>query len=330
MEDKRLIFIADDPGGYDVIRPVYDRFIDYNSFQSELILLGASKDKDERCAYDDMEALTEIKRRIGTDNLDLLITGTSWGRTAELEAIKVCKSVGIPVVSILDYWCNYKSRFLLGNQYIMPDFYFVPDNYALCEAVKDGIPEDIIRVVGQPGLDTFVNHVIQPSNENRAIFLSQPLSVLYDLRLGYNELTAFPQVISACQRAGYTVDVKFHPKEGLIFRNKYKNIEVNGDLYEILPHYKVLIGMSTMGLLQYALAGMPIISFEPGMAGFDYCITNELGITKPALNEDELMERLWDIDNFQIKDSSYYIWMDGKSTDRCVKELIRIVSNDKR
>ena len=318
-----ILCLADDPGGFDVVKPVYDALCQDNNYHVKLLLVGASKKKETRFAYADNDVLIEIKKYIDSESLELLVTGTSWGRTIELQAIVLCKEHNIKTISILDYWSNYSRRFFYLDKYIYPDYLFVPDKYALKGCVQDGIPREIIQVTGHPGLDSFVKRKVRFSTEKKALFLSQPLSALYGMKLGFNETTVFPKVMFVCKNLGYSVDVKFHPKETDKFKEQYRQFECSEDLQDCLVRYRVLIGMNSMALLQYSLAGMPVISFEPDMVGCDLCITNKLGITIPTLDEEQLSERLRNIENFRMKEK--YLWMDGMSTDRCVNEIRKVV-----
>lgn len=321
-----ILFIANDPGGFDVIKPVFDFYHTNDKRQVLLLLTGASKEKEERYAYTDEAAIKKVKQCIESGVLEVLVTGTSWGGTVEVQAINLCKSYKIKTIAILDYWSNYKKRFLFKGKYIFPDYLFVPDEYAQEDSILDGVPEEIIRIVGHPGFDSLVKRTQPYSDANKALFLSQPLSVIYGMKLGFNEMTTFPMVISACKKAGFRLNVKFHPKETERFRKKYKQFERTGNISDVLSDYKVVIGMNTMGLLQTVLVGMPVISFEPDMVGNDLCITNKLGITRPAVNEDELTERLDNIEAINI-DRDKYLWMDGMSTRRCVNEISRVLLN---
>ena len=325
MNDRRIAFVADDPGGYDVIMPVFQKFCQLNGYKPYLFLLGASKSRNEKYAYDNDIFINKFTELVMQKKILILVTGTSWGKKYELEAIKISRQNGIPTISILDYWANYSSRFLMRDKHIYPDFLFVMDKYAEIEGVKDGIPKSIIRIVGHPGLDRF-SIKREYSQADRAIFVSQPLKNIYGERLGYNEYTTFPLAQEVCDNLKIRLDVKFHPNESRDFKKEYESQSVNGELDDLVTNYRFMIGMNSMALLQYAISGMPVISFEPGLKGKDICITNLLGITKVALNRDELTERIRKINTTEIKLKSW-IWNDGKSTERCVKEIEKIIDD---
>ncbi len=253
----------------------------------------------------------------------ILITGTSWNSDIELDATEICKQNGIITVSILDYWCNYSERFKKGNEYVYPDYYLVMDDMAKKEATESGVDDKILYVVGHPGLDYFVEKRIDRQKTGRLLFLSQPLSELYGMSYGYNEFTAFDGVVKAGEELDYVVNIKFHPKESDEMKSLYAMYAVEGTLEELVGEYDIIIGMTTMGLLQCSLMGVPVISYEPGLAIEDYCIINKLGITAGAFSYEQLLEQIRNIN--MPSDFEKPIWFDGKSTQRCfdfIKELL--------
>ncbi len=62
---------------------------------------------------------------------DFVLTGTGWQTDFERQAIAEAKVKGKPVASYLDYWANYRERFLEPNgELILPDEIWVPDTVA--------------------------------------------------------------------------------------------------------------------------------------------------------------------------------------------------------
>ncbi len=322
---KKILFVANDPGGYDVINPLFERFSKINKLETAIMLTGKAAEKAEK----EEKTIDDIKRELqkNTNCIKdvLLVTGTSWNSEIEVNAIRYCKTNNIKTVSILDYWSNYKERFKLGEDYEFPDYYFVMDEMAASEAEDDGINKSIIRVVGTPGLDYFINKKIEVNQNGNVVFLSQPLSVIYGNNLGYTEYEAFEQVIKACEKLKFKVHIKFHPKDDELFKEKYKAYSIEGDLKNLCELNEYIVGMSTMGLLQCALMGAKVISFQPGLIKKDMSIVNKLGITKGAFSYSDLISRLQKDGKEVMKNKPF--WMDGNSIERCVKEIEKIISN---
>lgn len=337
---------AHDPGGYDVIFPVFEKIKSDGKAEACLFLAGLAGEKRPEYRADTPEILRYLSQRSAQGKRLLAVTGTSWNSDTELRVLRHCKDMGIPSISILDYWSNYKFRFQYGkafeeepplvkqreeeslillkdHNYIFPDYYFVMDETAAEEAAREGIDRSILRVVGQPGLDAYVHRRISPARNRKLLFLSQPLSAAAQRPLGYTEFDAAEDVLQASSTLGYGVDMKFHPKETEQMRRIYGKLQVEGTLPELVSDYAAVVGMSTMGLLQCALMGIPVVSYQPNLTGEDLCITNKLKITQGAYSYSELCRRLESLETFSIKEDRL-IWMDGKSTERCTEEIYSI------
>ncbi|MBC2448193.1 hypothetical protein, partial [Clostridium saccharobutylicum] len=227
---------------------------------------------------------------------------------------------------ILDYWNSYVLKLNNSSRdVISPDFYIMMDQIAKNEAIEEGISEKIINILGHPGLDKFVSYNME-NNANREtngkiLVISQPLSKIYGDTLGYTE----EKVIEDCIKAknwvnGITLDIKFHPKDDLMFIEKYKKEAIEGDLTEIIPNYDLVIGMSSMGLLHAVLMGNTAISYQPNLRNKDFCITNKLGITPLITKYEDLVTLFENLNNRSVSGNNNilkrYIWSDGKSTKR--------------
>lgn len=316
-EVTKVLFLAHDPGGYDAILPIYRNMTNKKKetpYQVEMMPAGELGGLGY--SMSDNDILNKISNCFSSGNNMILVTGTSWHSDIEIRAIRTCKEKHIKTVSVLDYWINYKERFQDGNAYVYPDYYLVMDEMAKREAVEAGVPEDIIVIVGNPGLDRYVNMRTPRVKTGKLLFLSQPLSALYGNSWGYTEYSAFDGVIRAGKELGYQVHVKFHPKESDDMKRKYAAFSVEGAVEDLVHEYEVVVGMCTMGLLQCALMGVPIISYQPELTVHDCCITNKLGITQGAYKYEELIEQLGSIDI--SGDHEKPVWYDGKSTERCV------------
>ncbi len=321
---REVVLCAHDPGGYDVIYPVFEALKTKGAAKTTLFLAGPAGGKQPEYQAEPADIFQYLARRVAQEEKLIAVTGTSWNSDVELLMLRYCKEHGIPTISILDYWSNYKSRFWLGNECVLPDYYFVMDEIAAREAAEDGIDPSIMRIVGQPGLDAYVDRSMRPARNRKLLFLSQPLSIVRQKRpLGYTEFDAAEGILKAAASLGYRVEIKFHPKDTEEMRKRYEDFRVEGNLPELAAGYEAVVGMSTMGLLQCALLGIPVISYQPGFEGEDLCITNKLQITKGAFSYQELCEQLRNVENFSLQNDNL-IWLDGKSTQRCVELICSI------
>lgn len=320
------LFLANDPGGYSAIKPIYDSLKTENC---KLLLTGVAGDNDTNYMVQG-DYLESVALWFESNPKAILVTGTSWKNENEIRAVNYCKKRGVVTVSIIDYWSNYKERFRLRENYLFPDYIFIMDEVSRKEAVNDGIPEKNLFIVGQPIIDAYVEGKKSQLSNGRALFLSQPIFEVNGTSLGYTEFDTVRDVVDACDNLGIPLDIKFHPKESKRFKSQYKKYEVCGDIEDIVRRYDVIIGMCTIGLLQCILIGKKTISYQPGLINNDPCITNKVGLTNGAYNYHELLKQLRADRNYVRKGNiDKPIWCDGKSTERCVRLLLDIYKNQK-
>ncbi|MCO1603806.1 hypothetical protein [Desulfosporosinus nitroreducens] len=329
---KKIILLAHDPGGYDALFSVVER-MQQESVPLEFYCIGPAAKLNPSNAVSESRVVQEIQSMLLEKKMSGLVTGTSWGNRLELKAIAACKEVQIPTISILDYWSNYQARFKddLGK-FIYPDTYIVMDELAAQEARQEGVPSNILKVLGHPGLDKYIlqrKKTMFFGNKKKLLFLSQPLSALYGQELGYTEQQVLEDCLLAVQgNDDYSLSVKFHPKDDPNWKGRYTDISEDGALLDIMTEYDLIIGMNTMGLLHAVLMGIPAISYQPNLQKPDLCITNKLGFTRLIKSYQELEFLLntpkgEDRKNICLPKS--FIWLDGHSTDRvvgCIKEVL--------
>ena len=64
---------------------------------------------------------------------DLVLTGSGWMSSLENDAISACKIAGVPCLTFLDHWVNYKERFA-GPPTVSPEMLLVSNAQALAKA----------------------------------------------------------------------------------------------------------------------------------------------------------------------------------------------------
>ncbi|MDO0825372.1 hypothetical protein [Desulfosporosinus nitroreducens] len=333
---KKIVFLAHDPGGYDVLFTVVQR-MQQESVPLEFYCIGPAAKLNPINAASESRVVQTIQSMLLENKLLGLVTGTSWSNKLELKVIAACKEARIPTISILDYWSNYQARFKddLGN-FIYPDTYIVMDELAAKEAIQEGVPSNILKVLGHPGLDKYIalqrRKTTSIGNKKKILFLSQPLSALYGKELGYTEQQALEDCILAVQgNDDYSLSAKFHPKDNANWQRSYADISVDGALFDIMTEYDLIIGMNTMGLLHAVLMGIPAISYQPNLEKPDLCITTKLGFTRLIRSYQELKFILnthigGDSKNICLPKS--FIWLDGHSTDRVAGFIREVLLNE--
>ena len=320
---KQLIFFVRDPGAYSAIFPLFVALSIEINVDCKLFCFGTAASMNT--AFSASEYDVEKWLRENIQSIDALICGTGFNIEWELSMMEKCKKYGILTVAVLDYWNNYKKRFFYDGRVVWPDIYIVMDSIAKREAIEEGVPAHIIRVLGHPGIDSVLKKkkIIHNSTQvSRVLLLGQPISK--DMGFGYDERDFFEDCVSILELSNKDFRIKFHPRDEKGIRIRYGFYNIEGGLLDIAVQFDMVIGMTTIALLHTALIGLNSISYQPGLSGKDVAISNKLGLSKLITSKDELLVFLLNPMFPHRKMPANLLWMDGESTRRFVnfmKEL---------
>lgn len=218
-----------------------------------------------------------------------LIVGTSWQNNSGLRALQEFRSRGMSKrIAILDHWVNYRSRFLLRGNIILPDEIWVLDEYAFLLASSEFQEVPIKRIenyyLNEILLDVLSKKKSAPRGPNAPInllFLGENLSgnpFNYG-NLGYDELVSFDYFLKKIDYFGskheIVLTIRPHPTES---ENKYVdmlNMRVKGcfrykishqSLTEDLAESDYVIGISSYALFVSASAGIRTFCAIPSLS----------------------------------------------------------------
>jgi len=78
-----------------------------------------------------------------------LLSGTGWASELEHGARRRARTMGLPVIAVVDHWVNYRQRFVRDGIECLPDAIWVGDGYALdiARAEFPGLPVHAYRNV---------------------------------------------------------------------------------------------------------------------------------------------------------------------------------------
>lgn len=82
----------------------------------------------------------------------VLLSGTGWSSDLEHRARLRARELGVRSVAVLDHWVNYAMRFERGGRSVLPDEFWVTDEYALAEA-RRCFPGQMVRLQPNSYLD---------------------------------------------------------------------------------------------------------------------------------------------------------------------------------
>ena len=299
---SRVFFVCHHPGGANAILPVLLALKDRGgrcegmvSRLSNNIFFSYFPDlhlMDEWVSED--SAISAIRKC----KPDLVVLGTSEPEDPILgkpEAVFAfaARREKVPSVSILDFWTAYRTRFSLpGSAHLdaLPDAICVMDGRAKEGLVSEGFPDELLFVTGNPHWDHLVKINRELTRLDRQVlkrrmgvaerklilFISQPLSGLGGWHEAYDEHEVLAQlsrlVERVCKGNEVALWVKLHPREDkavmseAVRSSATKNIRImdaDEEVYRTGKAADLIVGMFSMLLVEYALLGLPVISFQP-------------------------------------------------------------------
>lgn len=263
---------------------------------------------------------------------DVVLTGTSAEDPFEKNLWQAAQQRGIPSAAILDQWMNYGirfSRYTVGQmeQYgrfpvhdRLPDEIWVMDEFAYNQAVAAGLPEERLVVVGHPYFDYLLalrreeRPVAEEPRPLRILFASEPISSSYsgdrpeETHYGYTEKTVFSVFLGELEnmlmKTGLEADViiRPHPRElpgnldATVAGFDLKRTRIVTDLashsLDLIQSADLVVGMSSMFLLESAILGVPILSVQIGLKRENPFILNRTGAVPEILSKERLQEAL--------------------------------------
>lgn len=280
---RRPLIIARDPGAASALLPVA------RAGPADVIGLASARLVFERggiaCIGPDDDSNPDVVNRcLDQMRPDLMLTGTA--REEEVLRDSQWWSAGrtrrIPTVALLDHWLGYRERFsALAPFDHLPDIVAVMDEYAKERMIEFGCPADRLMVTGQPALDALLDGELPSREEVRRrwgmdqedwviVFASEPVAHDMGDRLGYNEQKVLRMVLEAVRGLPATLIVKPHPREAPDLLREVvwqSGVPVQFELHltsrETLAGADTVMGMTSIFLVEAALAGRPVLSVQP-------------------------------------------------------------------
>lgn len=292
---QRIVAFAHDPGGANAVACTVAA-LRSAGFTVAAYVKGPARAQFERLnvsceEVDDISALESTVAKCR-----LVVTGSSETDRTEVLLSVMAREHKVPSVVVLDYWANYRMRFLLQRdgveQLVLPDAITAIDDVCAAEMIADGLPVERIHVTGQPYFSWLCERSVVPRSvpgeAKKIFFASQPhpaaqevLNTLIEL---LSEKDHFSQLL-----------VRFHPREGSLAAS-LENLEKSGISYSVdrsrdvlttLSSCDCVVGLSSVILIEAALMGVPAASFVPS-PWENSLKTNGYGLTIPVTGRDDL------------------------------------------
>lgn len=244
---KKVLLFARDPGGANVIAPIYEKLegtyellLYAKEFAVHSLQAAGLPVKDLQQEWD-LKSPKEAMIFLQAIKPEVLITGTSLDDFTERYLWKAAERLQLKAFAILDQWINLGIRFS-DCDYKRQEMYhrnrqhpYLPYGICAMDALakellqRDGIPKDKIILTGQPHFDTVrekFKHAKAVYGKERwnIVFVSEPISQDYDhdsadMYWGYNEKTIFDLLYRCLEKLSkqhgekIRVIIRPHPRE---------------------------------------------------------------------------------------------------------------------
>ncbi len=246
----------------------------------KLVIEGPAEDifKRKLGRFKNLNLETAIK------DSDWVICGSSWQSDLECRAISICKSISKKVVTFLDHWINYKERFQVMGELLLPDEIWVGDEIAE-KIAKNIFSSTPVNFVPNP---YFTDIIWQLNNTLNLEKQKDEISVLYvcepirehallqygnESYWGYGEedaLMFFLNNIFVISKKIKIIKIRPHPSEDI---EKYKWASEHSDLIlfsdgnnsliEEISEADIIVGCESMAMVVGLLAEKRVISCIP-------------------------------------------------------------------
>jgi len=316
---KKILFVAQDLGGYKAILPVFKKM--KGVYSAELWLAGVSRDYAEG-EFGDVDGMekTDLTSMLEVFSPDIAVVGTSLGKSIDKTIIELMN--GLPTVAIVDFWAHYKERFDTPVSAIC-----VVDDSMERDMVDLGFDESVITVTGNPLFDSWVP--FEQIAEGGLIFIEQPFSELdvYGNMANLDEVTVLSDVLHVVgeRETPPSVLVCLHPRTKNL--NKFDHLKDTYPLLKIqkgvgdadLADASLVVGMSSMVLFEAAIRGKRVLSYQPSLTPeSDPLPSNRSGLSKVIYDRSGLKDALENLMDAEEKNERVTEYLNGNATQRVI------------
>ncbi|MCB9805864.1 hypothetical protein H6775_01750 [Candidatus Nomurabacteria bacterium] len=348
-----ILFFSRDPGAANCIIPVYKKVVEENDNTFDLYGKDFALDKYRESGIKGKDILKEIglvdreniKKFLEGKSYKVLVLGSSFEDETERIMIEVAKDLNIKTISIIDNWMNYKKRYVRQDienaEPVYPDTICTMDEFSKQETIEEGVPDDVVRVTGQPYFETValrnkdidLNSIKQDketlgvNDEKLIVFASESIKSAPKIEeeLGYNQgdiLKAFLETVVELDKKHKDQKLKIlvrpHPRDDIdLLQKTINNLDfpANIDVFlsdelnsqEIISAADLVVGMSSMFLLESILFHKPIMSIQIGLKKRDPFFLSRFGRVESVLNKEELESQ---VENMVFKSEYHPIEID--------------------
>jgi len=289
-----ILFVSGQYAGAQYIHPILEKWSTKKNFKWNLVATGASCKywNETKIEYKQIKNYTanKVSNYIDLTKPKLIITSTSGNIELEHLFILEAKKKSIPTASFIDVWTNYLLRFKYKERFIFPDHILAIDNRCKDEMIKEGIPQNLIKIIGQPYLENISKNV--PMLGPNILLAGQPIKKYFGNNLGYDEIDFKKICLKAIKKTDYNhiLNTK-HPEETSceIKKNFVASSRKGRGSRDVADSHTVL-GMFSMQMIIGYLWGRKVASIQLKSLKNDPSPLSRWGLVPILKNMDEIVE----------------------------------------
>ncbi len=275
---KHVTIVSHDAGGAEILSSWLKR----NNFYANVVVAGPA----EKIFRSKFAELKFLNLDDALNKTKWLITGTGWESNFEKEAIYKARNLGIKTVAFIDHWVNYRERFELNGNTILPDEIWVGDKDAE-RIANQTFPQTPIIFCPNPYLEDIKNEIsiikkkIKNESKLRFLYVCEPIAKHAfkqygnERYWGYTEVDAleyFLKNFNIFHEPVKSITIRPHPSENkdkYLWLKDFKHlpIQIGGEqkLIEEITSSDIVVGCESMAMIIALIANRSVIcSIPPG------------------------------------------------------------------
>jgi len=289
-----ILFVSGQYAGAQYIHPILEKWSAKKNFKWNLVATGASCKywNESKIKYKRIKNYTanKVSYYIDLAKPKLIITSASGNIELEHLFILEAKKKSIPTASFIDVWTNYLLRFKYKEKFIFPDHILAIDNRCKDEMIKERIPQNLIKIIGQPYLESISKNI--PKLGTNILLAGQPIKKYFGNNLGYNE-TDFKKIcLKAFKKKNYLNILNTRHPEDTSFATKknFRALSRKGRGSRDVADSHTVLGMFSMQMIIGYLWGRKVASIQPKFLKSDHSPLSRWGLIPVLKNADEVAE----------------------------------------
>ena len=328
-----ILFFARDPGAANALIPLYRALTGHKTFYAK----DKARDILERQGIDYQDFNKEvadknittadsdvIRNWISTLSCTSIVTGTSDIDDFSDRLIWKLSPSHITTAAVIDQWIRLEMRFKVDDEFYAPQIIFTLSEDQSID-VQEYLPtRSQVITLGHPHLCTFfasrgdlleerdsirqrLRDHFQTDFDQLYLYASEARH-LYDVKLTIydtpqqDEIDCYQHILEGLEAVAddtRMMIVKIHPREDSSRYGPFNPHLIQNEFssQELIVAADVVLGMSSMLLIESVLLGKKVLSFETHDSEYGGLITNRLGLSHPVKSHQDLVTLLSNIED---------------------------------